>query len=42
MADLTSLVAFITFLWTIYQQYHINKICEKCPYFPGNDKKVSS
>lgn len=32
-------VAIVALLWTIHQQYQINKICEKCPYFPPNNKK---
>lgn len=39
MIDATTLVAFGTFIFSIYQQYRINTICENCPYFPPNTGK---
>lgn len=29
----------ITFMWTIYQQFKISSMCEKCPYLPANKGK---
>jgi hypothetical protein len=36
MIDLAGATAIIALSWTIYQQYRINEICRKCPYFPPN------
>lgn len=36
MIDITTIMAFSALLFSIYQQYRINKICENCPYFPPN------
>jgi len=39
MVDTISIfVGGVALLWTIYQQYRISKICQDCPYFPGNNK----
>jgi len=37
--DLSGAIAVVALMWTIYQQYQISKICEKCPFLPANRKK---
>jgi len=37
--DLSGAIAVVALMWTIYQQYTINKICLACPYFPANTEK---
>jgi hypothetical protein len=30
--DFGSIAGIIALLWTTYQQYALNKVCEKCPF----------
>lgn len=32
MIEINEIVLFITFLWTIYQQYSISKMCSNCKF----------
>jgi hypothetical protein len=34
--DITSLVAVFAVIWSAFQQFQINKICQSCPYYPAN------
>jgi hypothetical protein len=36
--DINFLIAASALIFSFYQQLQINKICEKCPYFPPNKK----
>jgi hypothetical protein len=33
------IVGGVTFVWTIYQQFQISKMCKDCPYLPANNDK---
>jgi hypothetical protein len=37
--DLSGAVAIVALSWTIFQQYQISKLCEKCPFLPTNQEK---
>lgn len=45
MLDVSGAIAVTALMWTIYQQYSLNKICEKCPfrvYAQGEEHKNES
>jgi hypothetical protein len=37
--DFSYIIGGTALLWTAFQQYRINKICQDCPYFPPNSEK---
>lgn len=39
MIPYSDVAAILAMLWTIFQQYQINKICSSCPYLPANKEK---
>jgi len=39
MIEINSIILLITFIWTIFQQYKINSMCEKCPFRSGDYEK---
>jgi len=39
MIDLSGPIAVVALMWTIYQQYSISKICERCPFRLNTTKK---
>jgi len=45
MIDLSGTIAIVALMWTIYQQYRINKMCYECPFRTGiapKEKKILS
>lgn len=40
MIDLSGAIAIVALSWTIYQQYKISTLCEKCPFLPANSKEI--
>jgi len=40
MIDINNIVLLITFLWTIFQQYKINKMCQSCIFRNGNNENI--
>ena len=39
MVNLALISGCLALIWTAAQQFQINKICEKCPYHPSNQKE---
>jgi len=39
--SIDSFALFLTLLWTIYQQYQINKMCRDCPFRKGEIKAAA-